>query len=290
MSLRLVSNREIQAATLSALEEIYCQPEARIIELLKSARANETEPLAMDMLDAILANAELAARDRVPTCQDTGLLVVFAQLGTGICLEEPGLREILGSAAKYAWKELYLRDSLALDPLRGQIPGIQAVPSDNSTLPLILHLEQVPGDKLTLHFCLKGGGAENCGALRMFAPTASLAEIGGFIVSTVVEAGGKPCPPVLVGVGIGGDFELCALMAKQALVLPRNASEQDGALLPWEQELLRQINAKGKGVQGMGGQTTVLDLRILTAPCHIASLPVAVNIECHAHRSTSRVI
>ncbi len=290
MSLRLVSNREIQAATLSALEEIYRQPEARIIELLKAARANETEALALDMLDAILANAELAARDRVPTCQDTGLLVVFAEAGTRICLEEPGLRQTIGSAAKDAWERLYLRDSLALDPLRKQVPRTNPALPDDSILPLILHLEQVPGGALTLHFCLKGGGAENCSALKMFAPTASLAEIGGFIVQTVVEAGGKPCPPVLVGVGIGGDFELCALLAKKALVLPRQESEQDGALLAWERELLSRINAEGKGVQGMGGKTTALDLRILTAPCHIASLPVAVNIECHAHRSTSRII
>ncbi|HNU97729.1 MAG TPA: fumarate hydratase, partial [Candidatus Syntrophosphaera thermopropionivorans] len=153
--------------------------------------------------------------------------------------------------------------------------------------PVILHLSEILGNKLELHISLKGGGAENCSTLKMFNPTATLTEIEDFIIDTVVSAGGKPCPPVFVGIGIGGDFEQCTILAKRALMIPLPDSEKKPEYLQMEKRILNKINQKGKGVQGFGGKTTALKVNILSQPCHIASLPVAVNIDCHAHRCIS---
>lgn len=284
---RVLSASSVHAAIVDAIGEMYCHLEPRTKELLARAYEQETDELARDMLAAILQNAELAPGDQIPLCQDTGLLIIFAELG-GACLIEGGtLPQIAAAAAAAAWSKYYLRASLAPDPLfdRGPV-GCGAA---GSPAP-ILHLLQVPGDRLTLRLALKGGGAENCSAWRMFQPAAKLAEIEDFIVQTVVSAGGKPCPPVLVGVGIGGDFELSALLAKRALLWDPDDVSLDRRYLELERRLLERINREGRGVQGMGGRNTALLVKVLREPCHIASLPVAVNLDCHAHRSTMRVL
>ncbi|MBW6513865.1 MAG: fumarate hydratase [Candidatus Syntrophosphaera sp.] len=305
MEPRRVMAQQIREAMISAIGEIYCRPHSETLELLKIARDQEQDEIARDMLDSILANAEIGAREGIPVCQDTGLVIVFAEIGTSVLIEGVTLRDIIEAAAAEAWQKYFLRDSIASDPLRrvqkpepantgseGCNTGPETLygPDTAKSIPVILHLDQVPGEKLTLHVALKGGGAENCSALKMFNPTTPLEDIEDFIVATVVQAGGKACPPVIVGVGIGGDFELCARLAKQALIVPHSAEGKKICLLNLEQRLLDRINAEGKGVQGFAGSTTALEVRILTAPCHIASLPVAVNLDCHAHRCTTRII
>lgn len=291
MTSRQISAAEIRAQVIEGIEEIFCRPTGQTAELLRLALDSETDEIARDMLEAILRNREIAVSECLPLCQDTGLLIVFAELGSEVLIEGGTLEQIIGAAANEAWNKFYMRDSLAPDPLRGQASKINQMGGTGDGgipgFPVILHLEHVPGDNLTLHFSLKGGGAENCSALKMFLPSASLDEIEEFVVGTVVEAGGKPCPPVFVGVGIGGDFESCAILAKRALLLPR---ESERGICEMEERILAQINRRGKGVMGFAGATTALKVSILTRPCHIASLPVAVNIDCHAHRATSRVI
>ncbi len=292
MSPRAIPPALIRDAVLDAVGEIYCHPDAGVLELIKKSREKESDPLARDILDSILENAAIGHRDRFPVCQDTGLLVVFAELGNEAYVTGATLRETIGKAAAEAWAKHYLRDSIATDPLRGKAVGAHPDKADSTpdSLPVILHLEQVPGSDLLLRFALKGGGAENCSAMKMFDPTADLSEIEDFVTRTVVSAGGKPCPPVIVGVGIGGDFEYCAVLAKKALLLNAGLEGEAFAYPELAQRILERINAEGKGAQGLGGNTTALEVRILATPCHIASLPVAVNVECHSHRATSRRI
>ncbi len=275
MPLRVISAPEISQAFIEAIGKIYCSPDPKVLSLLKSAFERETDATARDMLAAILANAEIGAAEHLPVCQDTGTVVVWAEVGQNAQIEGPCLKEILDQAAEAAWQRFHLRRSLASDPLFSRLP-------DPDRTPVTLHVEMTSGDRLVLHIALKGGGAENCSALRMFNPTAGVEEIEQFIVDKVVDAGGKPCPPVIVGVGIGGNFEGCALLAKKSLLLPDLAMEPDYAELA--SRILNKINARGRGVQGFAGSTTALEVRILSAPCHIASLPVAVNVECHSHR------
>lgn len=293
MAARVISAEQISEQVIDAIGEIYQRPTLETAELLRRALDSETHPLARDILQAILLNHQIAASEKLPLCQDTGLLIVFAELGNELLITGGTLTEIIGKAAAQAWKLYYLRDSIAPDPLRCQLSAeaqnhaeSKEIPP-NSPLPFILHLDQVLGNKLTLHIALKGGGAENCSALKMFLPSTSTREIEEFIVQTVVTAGGKPCPPVFVGVGIGGDFESCAIMSKRALLVSQSG---DDATREMEQRILNQINRLGKGVMGIAGNTSALKVTIITRPCHIASLPVAVNIDCHAHRLTRRTI
>ncbi len=279
---KTIQANEIRELVLDAIGEIFCAAHPETRQLLENALAREKDEIARDMLESILENHEIAQRESLPLCQDTGLLVVFAELGNGVLIEGGSLRDIIGSAAAEAWDKYYLRDSIAWDPLR------RGTGQKGTTLPLILHLEQIPGDELILHFALKGGGSENCSFLKMMLPGAGMRGVEEFVIQSVVESGGRPCPPVMVGVGIGGNFEECAVLAKKALVL---ASEQkDEELREMEERILDEINKRGKGVMGFAGSTTALKVCILAKPCHIASLPVAVNIDCHAHRVTSRRI
>jgi fumarate hydratase subunit alpha len=277
MAVRVISGDEIREAVVAAIGKIYCSVDPEVVSALTRAYALETYELARDMLEAMLRNAELAPKLPLPVCQDTGSAVVFARIGTRVLIEGGDLVTILSSALAEAWDRFYLRRSIVADPLFDRSPI-------SGTVPPVLHLEQVHGDSLELELMLKGGGAENAGALRMFNPTASLEEVEGFVADTAVAAGGKACPPVIVGVGIGGNFERCALLAKQSLLLPLGSCRGDDRLQDMSRRILRQINERGKGVQGMGGRTTALAVNIISESCHIASLPVAVNLECHAHR------
>lgn len=279
---RLLSDALIQEKVIEAIGKIFCDREPHAQELLTHALESETDELARDILDDIIDNAALAREERLPLCQDTGLLVVFARLGVDARLESC-LRDTLEQAAAIAWQKYYMRDSIAPDPLRGQLDECEDIRSESDArLPIVLHLEQVRGDGLSLDLALKGGGAENMSAMRMFNPSAKVDEIVEFVVDTVVNAGGRPCPPVIVGVGIGGDFELSAILAKRALFT--DSDERGTCYRELEKDILRRINERGSGVMGLAGGSTALEVRILTAPCHIASLPVAVNLDCHAHR------
>jgi fumarate hydratase subunit alpha len=287
-SLRIIPEKQVYETIIDAIGKIYCQSTPETITLINNALAIEEDDVAKDMLNAMLKNEELAAKEKLPICQDTGIVVVFADIGTQVKIENGPLYTIVSKAVNDAWRKYYLRDSITFEPIRCFSNHIQN--PENSQQSVILHLSELPGNKLELHISLKGGGAENCSLLKMFNPTTSLREIEDFIVDTVVSSGGKPCPPVLVGVGIGGNFERCAILAKRALMVPISPSEKKPEYKKMEERLLTQINQKGKGIQGFGGKTTALKVNILSEPCHIASLPVAINIDCHAHRCISITI
>jgi len=279
-SARFVPPDTIANAVKAAIARMYCSPDSRVIDIIRQYINPDNTPLARDILKDIVQNAEIAARDRVPTCQDTGSLVVWVEYGSGVHLGGADPRGIIEQAAADAWRELSLRDSIVADPLLDR--SIVTSP-----LPVVLHIDLVPGDGISFHLAMKGGGSENKSALRMFPPTTPEAEIRQFIADTAVEAGGMPCPPVLVGVGIGGNFELCAVLAKKALFHLPGTTHRSSGNAGMEERILSDINARGSGPMGMGGSPTALAVRILAAPCHIASLPVAVNIQCHAHRHHS---
>ncbi|MFA6169864.1 MAG: fumarate hydratase [Candidatus Margulisiibacteriota bacterium] len=244
---------------------------------LNKALKDEESPNGREILRQLIHNAGIARKEKRPICQDTGSVVVLIELGQEIRLTDGSLEEAVNEGVSRGYKEGYLRKSIVSDPLRRQNTG------DNA--PAFIHTRVVPGDKLTLNLMCKGGGAENCSAIKFFKPTSSHEEISQFIIETVSKAGPNACPPVIVGVGIGGNFETAPLTAKKALLREIGHRNSDSDLAKWEKELLVKINNLGIGPMGLGGRTTALAVSIETAPCHISQLPVAVNIECHAHRA-----
>jgi fumarate hydratase subunit alpha len=280
---RYVSADAITGKIVAAIGEMFWQTDPLLIKAIQISLESETDPLARDILKDIIRNSEIANQEKIPTCQDTGTLVVFVEYGTALHLGGADLRMVIETAAAQAWRRFSLRDSIVSDPLRER----EAV---TMPLPVVLHTEMVPGDKLRFTMALKGGGAENMSTLKIFSPSASSDEIREFVVQAVVSAGGKPCPPLIVGVGIGGNFENCALLAKKALFRPLGEPNPQAAHAELERAILDGINSRGTGPMGLGGKTTALAVHVLTAPCHIASLPVAVNIQCHAHRHCEFVL
>jgi fumarate hydratase subunit alpha len=257
-----------------------------VVDALKNAAQKESGPMAAKVLKQLIENARLAKEEQIPLCQDTGLAVVFVEQGSETVVNADKGKTIIdainaGVAAGY--EKGYLRKSVVSEPLNNR-------KNTGTNTPAVIHCTVVPGDKLKITVMAKGGGCENKSQFRMFNPTAQRTEVIDWIVDVVKKAGADACPPFIVGVGIGGDFELSCLLSKKALL--RNLSEKnsDEFYAALETNLLSRINALGVGPQGLGGQTTALACLVETAPCHIASLPVAINIECHSHRHKSVVI
>ncbi len=265
-----------------AQESNYYLPD-EMEEALEKAASQEESPAAREALEQIRKNAEIAAEEKLPMCQDTGVTIVFAEIGNQVELVGGTLKEAVNAGVRKGYKEGYLRKSIVTDPA-----GSRKNTGDNT--PAIIHTELVSGDELKLTVAPKGGGSENMSRLEMLTPAAGLEGVKDFVVDTVIEAGPNPCPPIIVGVGIGGNFEKCALLAKKALLEPLAPEKKDSEMPELERELLEEINQSGIGAQGFGGITTALAVNIKTHPCHIASLPVAVNINCHAARHKSTVI
>ena len=240
----------------------------------------EKSPLGKDILDQIRENAVIADTDNVPICQDCGLAVVFAEIGQDVHIEGD-FEEAVHNGVIKGYQEGYLRKSTCT-PLGRENLGNNA--------PAILHTRLVSGDTIKLTVAPKGGGSENMSALKMFAPAAGRKGIIEFVVDTVRNAGPNPCPPIVVGVGIGGNFEVAPLLAKKALLKDINDKNEDPVFREMEEEILEKVNKLGIGPGGLGGSTTALAVHINAAPCHIASLPCAVNINCHAARHKSKVI
>ncbi|TBL75988.1 fumarate hydratase [Paenibacillus thalictri] len=246
------------------------------VSSMRLALNKEVSETGKDVLQILLENAELAAAEKVPMCQDTGVAVVMAEVGQDCRIVGGSLYDAINEGVRRGYKDGYLRSSIVGHPLQRVNTG------DNT--PAVIHTELVPGDRLKLKVTAKGGGSENMSALRMLKPADGLEGVKRFIVDTVRIAGPNACPPLVVGVGIGGSFEKCALLAKRALFRPvgeRNALPDIAEL---EEELLKSINRLGIGPQGMGGIVTALDVKVEIYACHIASLPVAVNLNCHANR------
>jgi len=247
-----------------------------LLEALAEARRAEDSPLADTIIAQLQENARIAADEQIPLCQDTGLAVFFVELGRDVRIAGDGLEDAINGGVREGYGEGYLRKSVVADPIR------RTNTRDNT--PAIVHLRIVDGEGLRIRYAAKGGGSENMSRIAMLRPADGIEGVKDFVVNTVGEAGGNPCPPLVVGVGIGGDFEKCAILAKEALFREIGSPNPDEFYGAVERELLERINALGIGPMGLGGSTTALAVHVLAAPCHIASLPVAVNINCHASR------
>jgi len=255
-----------------------------VLQALERAAEKESRPGAARILRQLIENARIAEQEMIPLCQDTGLAVVFVEQGADVVIAGPGtIIEAINEGVAAGYEKGYLRKSIVADPLsRRQNTG--------TNTPAVIHLSVVPGDQLKLTLMAKGGGCENMSQFRMFRPTADKGQIIDWIVETVRQAGADACPPFIVGVGLGGNFEISCLLGKKALLRRLTEPSGDPFYGEMERQLLERINALGVGPQGLGGDTTALAVLIETAPCHIASLPVAVNIECHSHRHKTAVL
>jgi fumarate hydratase subunit alpha len=247
-----------------------------VLAALESGRDGEESPVGKEIIEQILENAAIAKAESAPICQDTGLAVVFIELGQDVHIVGGNLEDAVNDGVRKGYTDGYLRKSVLEDPLRRVNTG------DNT--PAVIHLRIVPGDKLRLWVVPKGGGAENMSKIAMMKPADGVDGVKEFVVEAVRTASANPCPPIVVGVGVGGTFEQCAFNAKKALIREIGSTHEDPFYAELEKELLVRINDLGIGPQGLGGRITALAVHIEAAPCHIASLPVAVNLNCHAAR------
>ena len=254
-----------------------------VLAALQKARANEPSPVGQAVLDQILQNAEIASRGELPLCQDTGLTVVFLELGQEVHIVGGSLYEAIQEGVRKGYQEGYLRKSVVDKPFSARINT-----KDNT--PAVIHTEIMPGDRLKITVAPKGGGSENMSYLRMFSPAAGRQGIIDWVVECVDKSGANPCPPIIVGVGIGGTIEQTTLIAKKALLRPVGQPHPDPEVAEMEAEILERVNKLGIGPQGLGGRTTALAVHVETFPCHIASMPAAVNIQCHSARHKEVVI
>jgi fumarate hydratase subunit alpha len=248
-----------------------------VYEALKAAQQSEESPVGREVLAQLVENADIAAADRVPICQDTGFAVIFAEVGQDVRLTGGDFEAAIHEGVRQGYEDGYLRKSVAEEPGHARR-------NTRDNTPAIIHTSIVPGDRVTLTLMAKGGGAENMSSLSMLKPAQGWAGMVDAVVDTVSHAGSNPCPPVIIGVGIGGTIEMVTLLAKKALLRDVGSTHPDPRIAEMEDELLRKINALGIGPQGLGGRTTALDVFIEEMPCHIASMPIAVNVQCHAQR------
>lgn len=250
-----------------------------VMKALEKAFSHEKTPLVQDVYKLFKQNAETAKEKKVPLCQDTGTAVVFVEKGDGVRLSGRDLIKAINRGIAHGYKKYYLRKSITADPLRRKNTG------DNT--PAVIHLLPKRGKNLKITLLQKGGGAENLSRIEMLNPVDGRAGVLDFIIDTVKRAGSKGCPPYTVGVGIGGNFETCPHLAKKALIRNLTKSNKDPYYAKMEDEALKKINKLGIGPQGFGGKVTAIAVNIEIGPCHIASLPVAVNMECAMHRHAS---
>ena len=278
--------QEIQASDVTQTVRRLCvEANCRLPEDMRAciarSRDEEAWPIARDILDRIIENYEIADRDCVPICQDTGMACVFLEIGQDAHVNGD-LAEAVHEGVRQGYADGYLRKSVVADPLRRVNTG------DNT--PAMIYYEIVPGDRLKITVAPKGFGSENMSRIAMLRPSDGEDGVKDFVVRCAEEAGPNPCPPIVIGVGIGGTFDRAALLAKKALMRPVDVRSDDPYYAAMEAELLARVNALGIGPQGFGGKTTALAVNILACPTHIAGLPVAVNINCHVTRHQSEVL
>ena len=249
---------------------------------IDKAAEKEEAPVGKEILEKIKENYIIAEKKQMPICQDTGMAVFFVDIGNEVYVEGDTITESINKGVSLGYTEGYLRKSIVKDPLFRENTG------DNT--PAVVHYSFSKGDKIKITIVPKGFGSENMSAIKMFAPSGGVEAIKKFVVETVDKAGSNPCPPIVVGIGIGGDFESCAIMAKKALARDVKSSHENKYYSDLEKELLSLINKTGIGPQGFGGKATALGVNIETAPTHIAGLPCAVNISCHASRHLTKIL
>jgi fumarate hydratase subunit alpha len=278
--MRTIETADIIAAVKDMAVAAAHHLEPDILDGLLAARDRETSPLAKNVLDLLLVTADIASRELIPACQDTGICTVFVSLGQEARVAGD-LHAAIQEGVRLGYEEGYLRKSVC-DPVTRVNTG--------TNVPAVVHVELIPGEELRLAFLPKGCGSENMSGLKMLPPSAGIPGAMDYIVETVVQAGPNPCPPLVVGVGIGGTFERAAFMAKKALLRPVGEASPREDVAGIEAELLTRINQAGRGVLGLGGCNTALAVHVETFPTHIASLPVAVNVQCHSHRHKQVVL
>lgn len=280
--MREINTKDITALVARMCIDSNCYLNQDITEALQTAQQNETTPLASEILADIIKNAEIARRDTVPICQDTGMAVFFLEIGQDVHIVGGNLYDAINEGVRIGYADGYLRKSVVADPIRRG--------NTNDNTPAIIHTEITEGDKLKITIAPKGFGSENMSTVKMFKPSDGLDGVLDFVTETVRTASGNPCPPIVVGVGIGGTMEKAALLSKKALLRDIRESHPDEYYANIEKELLERINNLNIGPQGFGGKTTALGVNIETFPTHIAGLPVAVNISCHVTRHLTEIM
>jgi len=275
--MRVISYKTIVEAVKKLCIDAASKLPDDVVAALKKAVEIEESPRGKEILRQCLENAKLAACENDPICQDTGVAVYFVEMGSEVTISGGTLIDAINEGTRQGYCEGYLRKSIVADPLFDR-------KNTGDNTPAVVHLEMVSGGAITIALLPKGGGSENMSALAMLKPADGAEIVADFVADIVIKSGGKPCPPVIVGVGIGGTADKAMLLAKKALLRPVGKSNADVRYADLEQTILEKINASGVGPQGLGGRVTALAVHIDEYPCHLASLPVAVNINCHAAR------
>jgi len=281
--LRTIKYSDIVTAVGSLCVKAACVLPDDVLARIKEAREAEPFPRARGILDDIIENAGIASNRRIPICQDTGTAVFFVTLGDGVRVDGGGLVDAINEGVRLGYTEGYLRPSIVSDPIFDRI-------NTGGNAPAVVHVDLAAGDGLEITLLPKGGGCENMSALAMLKPSDGSAGVAKFVCDTVIRAGGNPCPPVIVGVGVGGTADAVCALAKKALLRPIGEHNGDGRYAQIERYLIKEINAGGVGPQGLGGMHTALWVAVEYMPCHIASLPVAVCINCHAARRAAAIL
>ena len=272
-------NEIIKTVKELSIEANYYLPND-VKEAIEKAEKNEKWPIANNILNKILENSQIASAEKMPICQDTGMACVFIDIGQDVHITGGSLEEAINEGVRQGYAEGFLRKSVVKDPLHRV--------NTNDNTPALIYYNMVPGDKVKITVAPKGFGSENMSRIAMLKPSDGLEGVKNFVLETVRMAGPNPCPPIVIGVGIGGTFDKAAYLSKKALIRPLNVRNKDEFYSNLEKELLEDINNLGIGPQGFGGKTTAIGLNIETYPTHIAGLPVAVNINCHATRHKER--
>ncbi len=276
-TVRDIDAREITKSVSRLFQEANFFLPEDVSAALRRARETEESPAGRDVLNRILENADVSPREKIPLCQDTGTAVVFIELGQDAHVVGGDLYAAINEGVRQGYQEGYLRKSMVSQPYSARV-------NTRDNTPAVIHTEIVPGDRLKVTVLPKGGGAENMARLTMLTPSAGRQGIIDFVVKAVDEAGSNPCPPVIVGVGVGGTAEMTMLLAKKALLRPVGAPNLNTEVAELEKEILQRVNSLGVGPMGYGGRITALAVHVEVFPCHIASMPVAVNLQCHSAR------
>lgn len=279
--MRTISEQLIKETVVDLLMDANIKLEDSFLERLKKALREEKSELGKNVINQILDNSDIAVDKQMPLCQDTGMVVVFVEIGNKVHIDGD-IYKAINEGVKEAYEKGYFRKSVVRHPLDRVNTG------DNT--PAVVHIKMNQGDKLKLTVAAKGGGSENMSLVKMLTPSEGVEGIKKLVLHTIFEAGGKPCPPLTVGLGIGGNLEKSAVLAKEALMRDIDDVNPDPILRELEEELLEEINRLGVGPMGFGGTVTALAVKIEAYPTHIASLPVAINLQCHANRHKSKTI
>ncbi|MCK5762334.1 MAG: fumarate hydratase [Candidatus Izimaplasma sp.] len=275
--MRQINLEDITKLVKEAVIEINYNLDKSLISLIRKAKENETRDLSKSILSDILENQEIAKEGNIPLCQDTGVVVVLLEVGNEITYLGD-IYDAINEGVRQGYRQGFLRNSVVNHPFN------RVNTKDNT--PAIIHTKIIQGDKITMKIAAKGGGSENMSNVTMLTPTEGIEGVKKLVLDTIFNAGGRPCPPLIVGIGIGGNFEKSAILAKEAIFRALDDSNNDPIIKKLEDDLYNEINALGVGPMGVGGNTTCLAVKINYHPMHIASLPVAINIQCHSARHT----